>query len=97
VGWVEKGQLDESMDKAIFSLTQGNYSDVTKTPYGYHIFRVLEERPKGIKELPEVIEEIDAKLFHKKRDTFYKEWVKELRNNFSVKINKALLDKLELK
>lgn len=95
VGWVSKGELHESIEKAIFSMPVGKISRVVKTPYGYHIFRVQSKRPKGFKSLPEAMDEIQSKLFHQKQDTFYERWLKQLRGLFSVTVNQELLVTLE--
>jgi len=94
VGWVAKGHLNESMEKALFSMPEGKTSPVMETPYGFHIFEVLSVRPKGVKELPKVIEEIESKLFTQRRELFCKKWLQELRTHFKVKVNQDLLSKV---
>ena len=91
VGWVDRGQLDASMDMALFSMQQGEISPVIQTPYGYHIFEVLSVRPAGRKELPEAIFEIESKLLSKRRELFFKDWLMELRTHFEVKVDQKLL------
>lgn len=95
VGWVSKGELIESMEKAIFALPTGKLSPVTKTSYGYHIFEVQSKRPKGLKSLSEAMEEIESKLFLHKQETFYERWLIQLRGLFPVQVNKDLLATLE--
>ncbi|MBW1763522.1 MAG: peptidyl-prolyl cis-trans isomerase [Deltaproteobacteria bacterium] len=84
MGWFSKGDLEESMDKAIFSLSVGDISKVLKTPYGYHIFCVTESRPGGERDLSEVIEEIETRLMLQKREKFFKTWLNDMRNHFPV-------------
>jgi peptidyl-prolyl cis-trans isomerase C len=96
VGWVALGQLDESMEKVLFSMSPGKMSPVIKTPYGYHIFEVLSIRPEGTKKLPEVLSEIESKFIDQKREAAFKKWLGELRTHFKVKVNKQLLNTLEL-
>jgi parvulin-like peptidyl-prolyl isomerase len=96
VGWVALGNLDESMEKVLFSMSPGKMSPVIKTPYGYHIFEVLSIRPEGIKKLPDVISEIESKFIDEKREAAFKKWLRELRTHFKVKVNKQLLNTLEL-
>jgi len=71
-------------------------SPVIKTPYGYHIFEVLSIRPEGMKKLPDVFSEIELKFINQKREAAFKKWLGELRTHFKVKINKQLLNTLEL-
>jgi len=93
--WVARGDLDESMEKVIFSLPAGGMSGVLATPYGFHIIQVTARRPEGLKSLPEALPEIEAKLFGERRETFYRRWLDGLRESIPVKINKKLLKKLE--
>jgi parvulin-like peptidyl-prolyl isomerase len=96
VGWVSKGDLHESMEKAIFSLPVGRISKITKTSYGYHIFEVQSKRAEGFKSLSEAMEEIESTLFLRKQEAFHERWLIQLRGLFPVKVDKDLLATLEL-
>lgn len=96
VGWVAREELNESMATALFSMSPGEVSSVVKTAYGYHIFEVLSVRPGGMKPLPEVFGQIEAKLLEQKRRSFLEEWLVDLRTRFEVKVNQKLLNQLEL-
>jgi peptidyl-prolyl cis-trans isomerase C len=95
VGWIVKGELQESIEKAVFTLPIGKISPVTKTPYGYHIFKVQSKRPKGFKSLSEAMDEIKSKLFRQKQETFQKRWLIQLRGLFPVQVNEDLLATME--
>ena len=95
VGWVSKGELHESMEKALFALPVGKISPITKTSYGYHIFQVQSKRPEGFKSLTEAMEEIESMLFRNKQETFYERWLMQLRGSFPVQVNKDLLATLD--
>lgn len=95
VEWIAGNHLDKSMAKALFSMPEGKFSQVVKTPYGYHIFQVLSVRSAGKRELPEVISEIENKLLREKREAFLEEWLEDLRNHIRVKINKVILNSME--
>ncbi|MCP2606328.1 peptidyl-prolyl cis-trans isomerase, partial [Candidatus Aminicenantes bacterium AC-708-I09] len=45
MGFYERGQLPEELEKVIFSLKEGELSQVVQSDYGFHIFRV-EKREK---------------------------------------------------
>jgi peptidyl-prolyl cis-trans isomerase C len=96
ISWVAQEHLDESMGNIVFSLAPGELSPVVETPYGYHIFEVLSVRPEIVKELPEVIQEIESKLLHQKREIFLGKWLEDLRTCFEVKVNYELLAQLDL-
>jgi len=96
VGWVARGDLDESMEDALFSLQSGKISPIIKTSFGYHLFEVMSRRPAGLKGLPEVIHEIESQLIRQRHEVFYKKWLAKLRSDFKVKVNQDMLNKLEL-
>lgn len=95
VGWISKGTLDPSMDNALFSLKVGQISPVVRTPYGYHIFQVLEKRKGGKKDTFQSIEEIEKILFAQKKAEVFAAWVESLRKKYPVKINNEVLAKIE--
>ncbi len=95
VGWVSRGELHESLEKAVFSLPVGKISPVVKTPYGYHIFEVQSKRPPGLKSLHDAMGEIESRLSHEKQETFYQRWLKQLRGLYPVQVNEHLLATLE--
>ncbi len=95
VGWISKGTLDPSMEDTLFSLKVGQISPVVKTPYGYHIFQVLEKREGARGDLLKVVNKIEAELLARKKAEVYSRWLEELRKKYKVKINHQLLAKVE--
>ena len=90
LGWIDRGQLEESMERAIFSLRVGEISDIFKSPYGYHVFEVISTRDAGLQDLPEAMAEIESKLMLQKKESFYREWIKGLRERFPVQIKQEI-------
>ncbi len=95
VGWIEKGTLDEPIDKMLFKMAPGDTSPVIKGPSGYHIFEVLDRRPEGFPAFSEVISEIEEALLRKRRASLYKRWLKRLRTEIKIKIHQKAIDQLE--
>ena len=95
IGWISRDELGGSMEKVFFSLPVGKTSSIVKTPYGYHIIRVMANRPGGPKTLREASVEIESKLFQDKEETFYREWLKELRAIFPVRVSQQIYQTLE--
>jgi len=93
IGWVEEDTLEETMSKAFSSLKAGQISPVVKTSYGYHIFQVLERREAGYKALHEVAKEVESRLFYQKEREFFGQWLKGLRQKFSVWVDRELIMK----
>ena len=95
MGWIAKGQMQETMEKVLFSLSPGQTSSVVESPYGFHIFQVVSRRPEGQWGLPEVRAEIEETLISRKEEEFFGGWLQELRNLYPVVIDRQLLDKVE--
>lgn len=90
LGWISKGELEEPMEKTIFSLPVGKASAILKTSYGYHIFEVLSRRSEGLKGLPEVMAEIESMLLLRRKESFYEGWLEQLKSRYPVKIDKEI-------
>jgi parvulin-like peptidyl-prolyl isomerase len=95
-GWFAKGDLDESIEKVVFSLPVGKVSEVVETPYGFHIFEILGRRPEGVRSLHEAMPEIETKLRSERLEAFYSEWLQGLRETIPVEIDRERLKELEL-
>ncbi|MFH1488126.1 MAG: peptidylprolyl isomerase [Pseudomonadota bacterium] len=96
VGWVAKGNLDETMEDMIFSLPPGKRSPILKTRYGFHIFEVISKRQEGLKSFSEAMAEIESKLFYEKENAYLTRWLGGLKGVFPVEVNQELLKKMEL-
>jgi len=94
IHWKAKYVLPPSLSDIIFTLPVGEVSNIIKTPYAFHIIKVLKREPPGVKDLLEVEGEIENILLNKAVERRYTVWLKELRNNYPVKVNYTLLDKL---
>ncbi|KFZ38069.1 peptidylprolyl isomerase [Shewanella mangrovi] len=62
LGWFEAGVMDPAFDKALFALNKGEISDVVKTPYGYHIIKLLDVQPSAASPFADVKVQIAQKL-----------------------------------
>ncbi len=58
LGWINKGEMTESFEKAAFDLQPGEVSDPVRTEYGFHLIKVEDKRDKGSKPLNEVRDKV---------------------------------------
>ncbi|HDM10704.1 MAG: peptidylprolyl isomerase [Deltaproteobacteria bacterium] len=93
VGWVEKGQLPPSMDNVLFSLPVGKVSRIVKSPYGYHIFQVMDIVQEGLPQLRDVADKIQSQLYSQAREEAFKKWLAEQRANTTVKVMTKTLER----
>ncbi len=90
LGFFSQGERPSEFDH-VFSMEVGTISEVIKSPYGYHIFK-LEERaePREItfeEARPELIKELKKK----KGEEEYQQWFKGLKEKARIKINRKWL------
>ncbi len=85
--WITKGSLAaESLDKAIFEIPLNELSDIIETPTGFHIIRVLERTPAGMKPFRDAQVEIKEKLLQAKQEKRFEEYVTRLRREIPIEV-----------
>jgi peptidyl-prolyl cis-trans isomerase C len=90
LGYFSQGERPAEFDH-VFSMEVGTISDVIKSPYGYHIFKL--EGKMEPRQIPfeEAKSGILQELRHKKGEEEYQKWFKGLKVNAKIKINKKWL------
>jgi len=91
LGFVSRDTLPEAIDAVIFSLRPGTVSKVIKSPYGYHIFRIIEKEEGDGRGFPELKEQIISDIRKQKAEQAYVLWLSELRSRAVIKIDRSLL------
>lgn len=86
MGYIKRGDLDPEIEKVLFELAPGNYSDIIEINGGFHIFLVEEHMKPRLKELSEVREEIIARLTPQKQQDAFEKWIEELKSKAEIAI-----------
>ena len=86
MGYIKRGDLDPEIEKVLFELTPGNYSDIVEINDGFHIFLVEEHLKPRLRELSEVREEIIARLTPQKQQEAFEKWIEELKSKAEIAI-----------
>jgi parvulin-like peptidyl-prolyl isomerase len=90
LGYFSQGEKPSEFD-SVFEMEVGALSEVIKSPYGYHIFRLEEKTPPRQIPFEEAKLEILQKLGREKGEENYQKWFKDLKGKANVKINKKRL------
>jgi peptidyl-prolyl cis-trans isomerase C len=85
LGYFARGEMPAEFD-VVFGLTIGSISDIVKSPYGFHIFKLEDRRRAGKVSLEEAYQGIAEKLKRTKEDMRYKLWLKELRSRTKFEV-----------
>ncbi|HUI45474.1 MAG TPA: peptidyl-prolyl cis-trans isomerase [Nitrospirota bacterium] len=90
LGYFARGEMPADFN-VVFGLPKGGISEIVKSPYGYHIFKLEDRRAAGKISLENASKEITEKLRQAKVDSRYKQWLKELRSRTKFEVNYHLL------
>jgi parvulin-like peptidyl-prolyl isomerase len=91
LGYFAMGDMPAEFN-VVFGLPKNGVSGIVKSPYGYHIFKLVEKRQAGKISLEEAFKDISAKLRREKEDKRYKQWLKELRSRTKFEVNYKALE-----
>lgn len=92
LGYFARGEMPSEFN-VVFALQKNELSSVVKSPYGFHIFRLEDRRPAGMRGFDEVTAEISKTLLQEKQNELFRKWMKELRSRTKFEVNyQALKD-----
>jgi parvulin-like peptidyl-prolyl isomerase len=91
LGFFSEGQMPKEFDDAVSKLKKGETSNVVRTPYGYHIFKVTDRVAGGMKTFSDVKEKVETKLVMERENLEFDKWIQALKKNAEIVINKKLL------
>ncbi len=89
LGFFGEGQMPQEFD-VIFKMKAGEISYPIRTPYGYHIFKLIEKREAGKMEPLEIKEKIGRILTKEKRHEVLKNMITSLKENAKIEIKETM-------
>jgi peptidyl-prolyl cis-trans isomerase C len=91
LGLIGKGGGFPEVFDVCFTLPLNAISEVTPSPYGYHLFRVTERKPAQRRSLEKAAPEIREKLLREKRAKAQVEYVAALRQRAQVSLDEKAI------
>jgi parvulin-like peptidyl-prolyl isomerase len=90
LGYFARGVMPEAIDRVVFTLPKGKISGVVQSPFGYHIFRLLEREEAGGRKFSEVKELVIADLRKLKEAEEYERWIERIKVSSTIQVNRPL-------
>jgi peptidyl-prolyl cis-trans isomerase C len=91
LGVFTRGVMPEAFDRIVFSLAEGKTSKVVKSPYGFHLFKVLKKEKGRWIEFAEVKEKIRADLAKGREEQGFRKWLDALKSEAKIRIDEERL------
>jgi len=91
LGYLTKGTMIPEIEEVVFALEAEELSEVVKTDYGFHIFKITEKKPETVRTLEEAKEEIIQTLLPVKQKDAFDNLLEELKGKVEIEINEEPL------
>lgn len=86
LGFFSRGQLPPEFESAVFSLKEGEISQVIKSIYGFHLFKLISKEKSRAMTFEESRDRVRAILTARKREEEFTQWVESLKEKYEVTI-----------
>ena len=91
LGYFGRGSGMPEVFDVCFRLPLNSVSDVVPSPYGFHVFKVVDRKPASKRSFPEASPEIQRKLLRERRALAQEEYLAGLRAKAKIQIDEAAL------
>ncbi|MBK9515781.1 MAG: peptidyl-prolyl cis-trans isomerase [Anaeromyxobacter sp.] len=91
LGWIEHRAGFPEVFEVCFTLPLNTLSEVTPSPYGFHLFKVVEKKPASRRALEQARAGIAERLLRDKRARAQEEYLATLRARATIQIDQAAL------
>jgi parvulin-like peptidyl-prolyl isomerase len=93
LGYVQEGHMPPELEE-IFKLKKGEISNIIRTPYGSHIFQIVDKRKDSKMSFDESRKIIHDKLVRERQDKAFHEWLIEIKEKANIEIKNEILAKI---
>lgn len=96
LGVFTRGVMPEVFDRIVFALVEGKTSKVVKSPYGFHLFKVLRKEKGRWIEFGEVKDKIKADLAKGREEQEFRKWLDALKSEAKIRIDEERLKQVRI-
>ncbi len=86
LGWFARGTMPPEFDQACFPLRKGQISEVVESPYGLHLFKLVDRRDASVVAFAEARVPIEQKLQRAAVEKAETAYIEKLRDRVGVRI-----------
>lgn len=91
LGYVEKGRFNQKFEDVALKLKPNEISEPVRTPFGWHVVKLIDIRPAQNRPFEEVKEEIKNEIMPRKRQEAFEAFMTSLKDKYKVEINEEAL------
>lgn len=91
MGYYEAGQMPKWFDD-VFKLKVNKVSDIIRTPFGVHIFKVVDKKPERKMSFEESKKQIHTTLLREAQEQAFHRWVEEIKKRSEIIIKYEILE-----
>jgi parvulin-like peptidyl-prolyl isomerase len=84
LGWFPRGEMVEEFDAVVFAMRVGETSVVFRSPFGFHIAKLLDRRPEGIRSLDDVRDAIEEAIYRQRTEEALRKFLDDLRSRAKI-------------
>jgi parvulin-like peptidyl-prolyl isomerase len=93
LGYFEAGQMPEEFDN-VFKLKINGVSDIIRTPYGFHLLKVVDKIKEREMSFDESKKQVEQVLLQEVQGKAFQKWLVELKEKSVIEIKYDLLEKI---
>ncbi|MBW1806736.1 MAG: peptidyl-prolyl cis-trans isomerase [Deltaproteobacteria bacterium] len=95
LGYFPKGRMPPAIEEACFKLWSSHVSKVVTSPYGFHLFQLVDRRPARELTLEQASQAIEQKLTAEKIREAESYYIRTLREAASIERDLSLLERIQ--
>ena len=88
LGWFARDRMVPEFSNAAFSMKKGEISDPVKTPFGYHIIKVVDVKAEKTMDMKEATQLIRSQLENQRRQEAIGKEIDRLKKKYEVTVSK---------